>query len=561
MSETILFTTDKPDFYLLDQVFDSVTNPTGTIIPRPNSLVLDPVNNGLLQRVLSVDPVTNNSKLGPVFTSLLAPTPEDIDDTDTSAISIIDYGNSRFYLFYDKAENPTKLNVDKKVIILGDDAVSFEITQYDVSLQRYIPVSLYYDTDGVYRGTKVPLIPVTSANNAKVPTNCHTSKDIVDDEIYFMFIYDYAGTQCGSIKLFGKKALINNAYEDTLLITDFILEATQTDSEGFYLFPDQDPGSLLITPKVVYNDGSTRIIGIDNTICHLYGLEGFTAAYPGQGVDVLVKYFLESTQQAIGDKLFTAGTSRFLMKQVPLRVKDPGTNEYSMKILVVPTYIASMSKWVLMFYLYVINDNSVRNITAYVTVSSNFDGRMMGVDQELTLTLRIRDVFPQAASDYIYQQPLVIRLAPYDFYERYIIRDSVGDSYGIYGVDSPILPRPVLHFDTTAQQYFIPTTRFINAQMVLEAFYYKSRPLYDSSWLTAPVVPSHFTIRSATTGMLLLSAPIPLDGFQQAFSLVNVEQQNQLLGTNCIVEFLKLENGIFKVIWGSSVDVHEGTLI
>ena len=561
MSETILFTTEKPSFYLLSEIYDSVTNPTGTVIPRPNSLVIDPINNGLLQRVLSVSPVTFNSILGPVVTSLLAPSTPDIDPADTSIVSIIDYGNSRFYLFYDKAEHPTKLNLDKKIIILGDDAVSFEVSRWDASLQRYIPISLYYDTDGIYKGTKIPLNVISTASNAKIPSNCHTSYEMNDDEVYHMFIYDYAGTQCGAMKLFAKKAIVNNSLGDDLLITDFVIESTQMDNDGLYLFPDQDPGSLVITPRVIYNDGTSAVIPIDNAVCHLYGLEGFTASYPGQTVEVLAKYFLVPTQQAVTDCLTVSGSQRYLVKTALLTVKDPGTNEYSIKILTVPSYISSVSRWVLLFYLYSLNDNTVRNITSFVTIPANFDGRLYGIEQHLLLNLRIRDIFPDAATDFIYQQTVLVKLAPYDYYERYTLRDSVGDTYGIFGVDSPILARPVLYYDSSIDKYFIPTTKFNTKDVMLEAFYYKARPLYDSSWLSAPPNPSHFTIRHAVTGALLLSTPVAITGYEQGFSLVGIENPNQLVGSSCIVEFLQYEQNQYKVLYGVPVDCYAGTFV
>ena len=72
MTNTILFTAQLPGVYELSQLFDSVTNPTGSVIPRPGSLVFDP-STGLLQTVKSVNATTMNSILGPVYTEILAP--------------------------------------------------------------------------------------------------------------------------------------------------------------------------------------------------------------------------------------------------------------------------------------------------------------------------------------------------------------------------------------------------------------------------------------------------------------------------------------------------------
>ena len=559
MTDIILFSSEEPSFYLLSQIFDSRTNPSATIIPRPNSLVLDVVNNGLLQRVVSVDPTTFNTTYGAVYTALLQPTVPSLDTDDTSNVSIVDYGNTRFYMYYDQSETPTKINIDKKVILLGDDVSMYDIQKWVEASQSYVPISLYYDTDGTYRGTKSPFVEIGSASNAKVPTNCNTTEPMKDDDIYFMFIYDYSGTQCGSFKLFAKKAIINNDLADNLLIEDFTLESTQMNSDGFYIFPGQNPQSLVITPRVILNDGSNRIVPIDEKVCYLYGLEGYVAAYPGQTVELLVKYFLAAQQQAVGPTVNSSGSTKYLMKSVSLIVKDPGFDQYTVKILAVPIYLPSTSRWSLTFFLYTLGSNTVQNVTSLVSVSPAFNGLMMGTNQVLMLSLNLKDVFPDAANNFIYNQPLVIQIAPYAYYQRYMLSDSPGDDWGVYGVDSPILPRPVLYFDSTVNVYFIPTSKFSTSTLMLEAFYYKMRPLYDSSWLTTPVTPTHFTIRHGVTGVLLLSAPIPITGFGQSFSLVNVIQQNQLLGTNCIVEFLSYENNVYNVLFGAPVDVYPGT--
>lgn len=552
----VLFTTDRPDFYLIEQIYHPLQNPTGSVIPRPGSLVMDAANGGLLRRVVSVDETTFTPVYGPVHTALLQPEPV-IDDEVDDRSSIVDYGNSRFYLLYDTSETPTKLNIDKKVVILGGDADLFEIVKYDQVSQNYFPISLYFD-NGNFVGTKIPLITIDDESKVKIPTNCHTSTPISDEDVFYMFIYDYSGTQCGSVKLYAKRAVVNNTLEDDLLIEGFVIEATQIDGDELYLYPDQDPANLVITPRILFNNNTSRMIPVDNNLCHLYGLEGFTAAYPGQEVELLVKYFLDPTQQAVGEYLMSSGDTRFLARSIRLRVKDPGTGEYTLKILTVPRYVAATNRWILMFFLYNLEDNIVRDITSLVTVTPAFDGLAMGTDQNLLLEFPIRSIFPDASSNFIYHQPVVVRVNPYSWYERYILRDTSGDAYGVYGVDSPILPRPVLYFDDVLNQYYIPTSKFPNKTRLLEAFYFKARPLYDSAWLSVPPDPTHFALRSAVNGLVLTSAPIEIDNYTQRFNLVNVINQNELVGKNCIVEWMRLENGEFKVLYGAPVDAYLG---
>jgi hypothetical protein len=93
---------------------------------------------------------------------------------------------------------------------------------------------------------------------------------------------------------------------------------------------------------------------------------------------------------------------------------------------------------------------------------------------------------------------------------------------------------------------------------LLEAFYYKARPLYNSGWLSSPPEPTHFAIRSAVNGVVLTSAPIELNSYAQKFSLVNVATPNELVGKNCIVEWMRFEAGMYNTLYGAPVDVYLG---
>jgi len=554
----ILFTSDVPDYYLRHQIYDPNTNPSGQIIPRPDSIVLDTAAGGLLLRVFSVDEDTFEVTYGPVQTTLLIPDIPSAPDDDESIVSVIDYGNCRFALYYDESETPTKLTVDKKVIIFGDDAKDYEIIKYNDSEAGYVSISMYFDTSGIYMGHRIPLAEIHSSTNVKVPTNCHTSMSLNDEDIYYLIIYDYAGTQCGSVKLFTKRALMNNAPDDDRIIVDFLIDSTQQDILGFYLVPNQDPLSLLINPRLVFNDGTIENVAIDDLRCHLYGLEGFTAAFPGQMTTILVKYFLSDSQQTTDGSLTATGGIRHIHRSVDIRVIDPGTNDYNVKILTVPRYVSSMSKYVLTFFMYSLETNDVVDITNHVTVTPALDGYNTNSDQAMSLTFNIQDVFPLAVSNLEYQQPVVVRLAPHSYYERYLLRDSIGDSV-VYGTESPALARPVLYYDDTIEQYFIPTSKFPNKNTVLQAFYYNARPLFDDQLMTSPMEPTHFTLRDAITGDLLLASPVAIDGFTSSFTITGTTNPSRLVGSSCIVEFLKDESGTYDVLYGAPVDVYTGT--
>jgi hypothetical protein len=549
----ILFTDENPDFYVLSQIYDPDTNPGGMIIPRPNSIVLDPDEDNLLQKVVAVDEATKKVSYEPVKTSLLMP---DVDSTtEEDGASIVYYGNSRFYLFYDTREVPTKLTIDKKLIILGNDAETYSVMKKD-SNGDMVPISLYYDENNVYQGQFIPLIEVPGQTNVKSCPSCHTSMLIGDDEVYYIHVFDYAGTLTSVIKVYGRKALVNNTLGDNEIIEGFDVDATQESGDDFYLYPEQDVDSLMMVAKLVYNTGREISAPIDGNICYQYGLENFIPSYPGQTAKVLTKYFLGEFQQAFGNFIGSSNGVRFLLNTKTIRVLTPDDTDYLFKISVIPYYVSSQSKYMLMFMLYEIG-STPKIVTSNITLANDFDGISMGVDQLLEMSFDLKDIHPSLENPRIVHQNMLIKIAPYNMYERYILRDP-GDNENVFGTDSPITPRPVIYYDSNIQKYFIPTSRFNNKNLVLEAFYYRAKPLFDTNLSAVPVEPTHFTIRDVLTGNELLTSPISLDDYTQSWAISGLPPES-LTNRNCIVEFLKESGGAFDYLYGTPVDVYPGT--
>jgi len=552
MPDIILFTHETPGYYEISQIFDPDTNTDGMIIPRLNSMVLNA--DGILKRVIDVNSNTYKVTYGSIKTTLIMPE-VGAEPEDGSLQTIVNYGNSRMYLMFDNRETPTKLTIDKKITIPGNDTDNYTIMKKDPLTGIYSPIALYYDINGIFQGNYIPLVEVNGSNNLKYCPSCKTGISIANDEVYYLIAYDHTGTETASFKLFAKQALINNVVNDDILITNFELNASQESDNKFYLYPGQDVNSLVISPNLIYNNGKEQSVAIDGNLCHIYGLEDFIPTFPGQQTTILVKYFLGENQQASGEFVGNSGGVRYLFATKVVEVLNPADSDFINKISIVPYYVSAQSKYILLCFLYEVGSLPL-HVTSYVTIEG-FNGQEFNLDQTINLSFNLKDIHPELENDRTIQQNVVLRLAPYAYYERYITRDSIGDDYGIYGVDSPVLARPVIYYDIALEQYFIPTSKFQNVNQLKEAFYYKARPIFDTDLSAVPVVPTHFTIRDINSGSVLLAAPVAIADYAQSWSILNANPAI-LLNKNCIVEFLKDNGGVFSYLYGAPVDVYQG---
>lgn len=546
---------EKPTIYSWNELYFPGELADNLVIPAKGSIIVDDrdAENITILYVKSVNDIENTFETSPVKTQSLAP---DWDsEQETWDISEIDYGNNRLYMYYTResanANGGFKITIDKRIIVPGNDVDVFEIVKVDQE-GNYRPVSMYFDSNGVYAGTRVPFTEVSA--NLHVPSSLHSVEPMIDNDVFRLVVYDYAGTQTGEYKLFAKKAIINNTAFEDLMIVGFVLEATQQNANGFYLLPGQDPDALMITPKLVLNDGRTMSLPIDGNLTQLYGLEGFISSSPGQETDILVKYFLHASEQAYGSFLNEADGVRYLVAEEKVIVLDI-PDSISCKISVVPRYYAINNKYVLTFFLYTHESNTVRDITHLINVD-NFDGDNFTTEQEVTISFDMSVVYEDVTIPKDYNQYLKIKLAPYGTPERWSIYSAPNDIYGGYGIATPGIPRPVITFDADSSRYSIPATTFDDVDRFLEAFYYKARPLYESSSVSEPIRPTHFTIRDVSTNTIIIENPISIDSFDDPW-VSTLPTADSLVNSNCIVEFLEDKGaGVYGVLYGVPVDVY-----
>ena len=546
--QAYVFKKNVPTSCWLDQLYDPDRDgvdpsASGKYILAPSSIVLDRDTN-VAYYVESVDSRYKHT-LKPLRMLVI---------DESRNVSIVSYGNSLYYLFYDDRVRPTQLNVDSKLVFFGQGLAEYRLLRRNPSgVDEHI--SMYIDTDGVARGERIPLASVPGLDTIKVATNCHNTFVLKDGDVVTMQLFDTSGVQAAELTLFAKRAtLLNDMAASATPIVEFNAECLQTRGDNFYVYTNQDINHLNIQPYVVYSDGTRKDIPVDNQKCFIHGLEDFVASFPGYKQPIVIKYHL--TPREIATNPIIEDRSRFLacVKDI---VVVPNMTKYTAKLTCIPVWNFTTRSYDMEYYVYTDRRDGIYRVTDQIQYVDNtsFNGFAFGIEQRLAVRLDLQGIY---ASDdpIIHIQNIFITLKTYTAYERYIIKNSKHDSYA-YGVDVTLYRRPVIHYDDVLGMYFVPTTIHNNLQSFLEAFYYASRPMYDTSIETSPIAPTHFTIRNSRNGSMVIAAPIPVEQYGQSWNIVVAGDSNQLVGNSVIVEFVsQVGTDEYLLLQGVPVDVY-----
>lgn len=543
-----LFNKEIPICCFVDQLYDpdvDGTNPdaSGKYVVEPGSFCVDRATL-ILYVVTAVDATTYKATLEPV--RILQ------NQTDVGT-GIVSYGNDLLMLYFDDRLNPTKLYSDGKIALAGLDNVEYQLNKIDED-GNLIPVSIYIDADGKYRGNRIPLTRITGTD-WKIPTNCHTLLEISDGDKINFRAYNTMGVQSVEVNLLARRSsYLNDLVADGNPIVKFDMDCTQLRGDDFFVYAKQDPEHLNIMPYVVYANGVRRDIPVDNKICFLYGLTDYSPAFPGYKQPILAKLFLAPREIAdIGEQ---HGKYRYLTAVRNL-ITVNNTSTYTVKLSIVPLWNGTKQAYELRWMCYINTRDHMWDVTDLVTDAGEvpFNGASYtGQTQKVTARL---DLASLVNTDYelIHVQSCYLTLKPYTTYEQYVFKDGISDDYS-YGVEAGDYRRPIIHYDADLAQYFIPSTIFKNTAAVLENFYYRARPPYDPDSSEGIPTPTHFSVRDVY-GRMVIANPIPLEEYAQAWSIIRQSDEiaSQYVGGSLIVEWWVQNGDQYEIIYGTPVQV------
>ena len=545
-----IYSTKEHGAYSIDQIFDPDDPQSGTYFPALNSLVVK--NDQTIWVVTARDESNYSVTLSP---SRLVATAEN----ETTEISY--YGNDKFGLYCDFRVNPTKLMVDSKLFFVGNNLVEYALYKNDENNNK-ICLSEYYDSTGKFISNRIPLSSTTVNNlNIKFPTNCHTTREITDSEPVTMVVFDNLGNETAEVVLYAHDAFIlNDLNSQSTAIIDMDIECPQMRGDDIYVYEHQDLEELNIRPYVKYADGTIHYLNVDKSECIIYGLEDFVPSYPGFSQTIIIKYFLNKREGSTAAVEKNGQRFIAIVKRIVVVHRSTSEDKYSLKLSVLPKWNKNTEKWSLRFFAYTQERNHCYDVTDHVSYDSEdypFDGsyEKWGNEQHLQLNYNLKDVF-NTSDDILGTQDLYLTLWDgNNTYARYTYRDSTEEKAPVYGAESALIRKPIIHYDAELDNYFIPSTIFPTWNSVVEAFYIQARPPFDNVSETKAPTPTHFIIRDMNNAQMICGGAIPAEQFSQSWSTIG--GVDNLVGSTVVVEFLRetTTTGVYEILYGVPVDV------
>ena len=542
-STVIIYNNRKPDSYLESDIFDPDNPSSGKYFPSLYSIVIK--KDGSLWYVSDRNESTYKVTLTPC--NIISTEDED------AVAKIVSYGNDRYCLYQDTRVSPYKLIVDAKLLFYGNSLKEYILTHANDNGEEEI-ISIYLDSTDTFVSDRIPMTSVSENIRAyKFPTNCHTTCKLTEGDVVTLKVFNNLGNIAASVNLFVRNAVwLNDLNSLSNPIVDLNATCLQERGSDWYIKERQDTSHLNIQPYLVYSDGTTVKVNVDNERCFIYGLDDFIPSYPGYYQTVIIKYFLGRNEISTQGSKFLTCTKKLVV------VKEK--EDFSVKVSPIPIFNRSTGKWYLRYFVYTDDRDACHDLTDYTVENEEFpfDGssekwgteQHVVIDYDLSTVLNLGEELPGSQGFYI-------TVWDPTRYERYTLRDNKNTDI-VYGADGSIVRRPVLHYDATIGSYYIPTSIFRNKEAVIESFYTYARPFYDTRTETEPPTPTHFTVREATSGAQIISNPIDLDNYGAAFNRIS-SVTSTYIDQVVIVEFLQLVKNDYVILYGVPVDVREGT--
>jgi hypothetical protein len=554
---TALLSPVMPGIYPRTMIYDPTwDNPAHAayegqqIVPAVTSLVMDIDETPLW--VIGVDPVTKI----PSYT--VVPFNADNDKID----SMLNYSNTKLRLYVDSRHQPYPVTPDSKCLFIGKSPRFYTLVRYPDTANEII-ISQYFDQSGTLASNRVPLVALNAAQSQWYLPRSNVSVVLDEDEEIGVRIYNEDGAEVHSATLYVRtSAVINDQLVYAPRIVGMTLSANQMMANGvIYIYEKQDFKSLGIKATLLYDDGTTLNVPLDGVKCILYGVNDFIASFSGLTQSVFVKYF-RSRNEAISSAIADP-TGEMITTSIKVQV-IPNTLGVTTKISVIPKYNSTLARYQMVYWMYFADGRSHIDVTQFISIKSGQligDASYFGRSQSYVIGLDMNSVDPVSyPSSAIYTQTVNVTLNVPKSLVQYVLRDSATSQY-IYGLDNSSGRRPALNWDSVRQQIFIPSSIFPSKDAVLQTFYTYASPPYDPGVALVPQVPTHFVLRDVNTGTMAHAAPIAIDQYAQAITLIN-DTTGIYLNSNLIVEFMNIiDNTNKNVLYGVPVLVTAGSYI
>lgn len=400
--------------------------------------------------------------------------------------------------FFDATQRPYALKIDGRYTIHDAEATTARIYRGTDTTRADRVISALYDNQGALISNNIPLVDVARHNVTgiiqKAVRGCSSNTLLAEGETITVVYFNAQDriTSTATMRVVqGSWILPEEA--DGRHITHISLVSP-------YQLP-ADPTTLEVPINIQlnalnfygvlhYSDGSVSDPQpIDGTKWVLLGLEQFVGVHPSQESKLTLRYLLDAGEAAAGattanGKFMTAGYRMVSINQ---------NGALTVKLAGYPVWNAAEQSYRMRWFMTDLNRDVRLEVTNYVHYNASsdiFNGSRLGVIQNLSVRINLRDVSDSYPSHVHTQTQLVVL-------------DRLGSAAGAnwrvaFDPNQDPLYGATTHARTTMvnQNLWRVNVRFgaVNQQEWLNRAYYDARPIYDPSTEARAPMPTHFVI-------------------------------------------------------------------
>lgn len=492
----------------ISQIYTGPAGP-GRYVPNVDDMVLD-WDTGFY-RVVSVNGLTLLSTLDfvPLSTMNGGVLEEDV------LLGSGPGGHSDSYRVYvDNGETPPRLAISSRLYIPGVNASYIKVFRgTDIGPTGTVVSGMW--NGSVFTTENIPLV-----STPKVAEQAWATESLADNELVTAVVYTAAGVKTGVYKLVVAET---NFIHSNDPVKRFVMSVSLvspylsvTDTSMLEVPVNAILQSANLQCRVLYSDASVETLPIDGSRVRIMGLDMYSASIAGQPSPtrpLILVYTLQPNEYGYG----VNGPSGSRQIQVPYRVRTTGADgAYTVKLFIVPRYqVVPTSTWVLDYYLYDMNRQTVIDVTSFIETSPStgvFNGGLLNVRQTITASLNLADV-SGAYLPYRFIQTFSVQLKASGANtlagNYWQMEYSNGHVYGTGLIatraDDP--SNPLDHMVTVS-------LNLLDTQDWLDRVYYPTEPLLVPGVEVTPPTPTHFRIRvnGFMREVALHDFYIPIDG-------------------------------------------------
>ncbi|AXH70781.1 hypothetical protein [Vibrio phage BONAISHI] len=399
--------------------------------------------------------------------------------------------NASTAIFFDSTTSPYTCTVDSRYPVLSQDATSMIFYKgTDVSVNGTI-ISEVRDINDNVISNEIPLIAIDPTKPAvKRPVPFVTSTLLTAGDTVTGVAYSAAtGPTTKTIFAVEESAAIRPAdlsgifLEDIELVSDLIDPSDDTLLLNKLGTPFR---SSLVQARLKYSDGSTTVINIDGNKCKLPGVDRFDTSSLVRPTTIVLSYYPDSNEPAVN---LNGSTAPSISKIYRLANIVQDTN-YSLKLFVVPEYQDPVNGYTLRWWLNNLERDVNLDVTANVVARrpdlQNFIGNAYNVEQEITASLNLDDVIPVTYNGYVHSQLVDITVGLPNGASNAFLIDYLGDGINVFGDGLSATVTTDAAGTINLSSGKATQTEWLSYMLTAVA------PLFDTSLMTTPPVPTHF---------------------------------------------------------------------